>query len=977
LRFGDFCVCCLRGLLSNQAWEQQRRRLKDLKQFSLRCPVSICKILDVEQLAPGTLLGHYKIVCKLGQGGMGVVYEAVDQKLGRHVAVKLLAETIGEDTAALERFWLEARAASSLNHPGICIIHELNESAEAPFIVMELLEGSSLEKAYHGHPMPYQRLLEMGTQLADALDAAHRKGILHRDIKPANIFLTSPGQAKLLDFGVAKLEGASDGDATSLGPGAPTFLKPITRDGLSVGTVAYMSPEQARGDGLDSRSDLFSLGVVLYEMATGQHPFQGGTTAVVFDHILNHAPAAPVSLNAQLPAEFEQMLNRALEKDRELRYQSAADLRADLKRLQRKSSSGNVSAASSTATPAEPGAGGPVTPITGVRASGAMPASGQSGAVSATGVPIAEQSSGKWRRLVYALAALLVLAAAGVAAWCFWPRSAPFAAISVSQITNAGNIEDIAFSADGRFLAEVKNDSSQRTLWVRNAATNTDAQILGAFGNNYVGLTFSPDGNYLYFTRGTPQNNSLSALYVMPVFGGTPKELLVDIDSAISFAPDGNRFTYLKWNPDRKDQYSEIHLSSKDGSNNQVIYTTQEYLGPPVWSPDGSRIAWTGTVPPAITAAIQIFDLSSKTLKTIAAPPGVLFQGSSGGETNLVWTSDGRHLLVFYKKAHTDHSQIGIVTVPSGEFHAVTNDVNAYNQLALSGDGRTLATVLSNIDSSISYYKAEGGAPLSTTSLRIAPSMIAWAKDDRLVFIISEIAVGWIDRTSGRVQTFDTGDIDPGTTIAACPDGHILFAGFPKGGGEARIFRMNADGGEVAQLTTTGVARAPFCTPDSRQVYYSVRESGFASSLWTVPIAGGTPKQLLPSNTTQAYKISSDGRLAGYEAAVANTSFEYKSIDVDSQRVVSVVPMNISDIVFTDTDYSHDNRAVIYSILQNGGRVLLYQPLDGTAPHTLTDPVQEIIWSFASSPSNELATARRKSSSDVVLITDQNANGKN
>jgi len=906
---------------------------------------------------------------------MGVVYEAVDQKLGRHVAVKLLAETIGEDTAALERFWLEARAASSLNHPGICIIHELNESAESPFIVMELLEGSSLEKAYHGHPMPYPRLLEMGTQLADALDAAHRKGILHRDIKPANIFLTNSAQAKLLDFGVAKLDSSIDGEATSVDPQGPTFMKPITREGLSVGTVAYMSPEQARGEGLDSRSDLFSLGVVLYEMATGQHPFQGGTTAVVFDHILNHAPTAPVSLNAQLPAEFEQMLNRALEKDRELRYQSTADLRADLKRLQRKSSSGTVIPASSTAAPSGPGTSGPATPLTG--SSETMPSSSQSGSVSATGVPIADKSSGKFHRLLFALVALVVLAAAGFAAWRFWPRSQPFAAISVSQLTNAGNIENIAFSADGRFLAEVKNDSSQRTLWVRNAATNTDAQILGPFGNTYVGLTFSPDGNYLYFTRGTPENNSLSALYVMPVFGGTPKELIVDIDSTISFAPDGNRFTYLKWTPDRKDQYSEIHVSGKDGSNNQVIYATPEYIGPPVWSPDGNRIAWTGTVPPAITAAILVFDLSSKTLKTIAAPPGVLFQGPASGETNLVWTSDGRHLLVFYKKAHTDRSQIGIVAVPSGEFHAVTNDVNAYNQLALSADGRTLATVLTNIDSSISYYKAEGGAPLSTTPLRIAPSMIAWANEDRLVFIISQIVVGWIDRATGRVQTFDTGDIDPGSSIAACADGHILFTGFPKGGGEARLFRMDADGGEVAQLTTTGVARYPFCTPDSRQVYYSVRESGFTSSLWTVPLAGGTPKQLLPSNTTQAYRISSDGRLAGYEASISNASFAYKSTDVTSRRVVSVVPMNISDIINSDIDYSHDNRAVIYSILQNGGRVLLYQPLDGTTPHALTDPVQEIIWSFASSPSNELATARRQSSSDVVLISDQGASGKN
>ena len=310
--------------------------------------------VGVKELAPGTLLGHYKIVRRLGQGGMGVVYEAVDQKLGRHVAVKLLANAAdtpatGDNDPALERFWREARAASSLNHPGICIIHELDETAAPPFLVLELLEGSSLEKLYRGHAMPYPKLVAMGIQLADALDAAHRKGILHRDIKPANIFITSSGQAKLLDFGLAKL------DEACVGPEASTAVVPLTDSGSAVGTVAYMSPEQARGDPLDLRSDLFSLGVVLYEMATGQHPFSGSTTAVVFDRILNHPPPPPISLNAELPAEFENILNKTLEKDRELRCQSAAELRADLKRLQRNSSSASVTTTAVSAT-SPPGA---------------------------------------------------------------------------------------------------------------------------------------------------------------------------------------------------------------------------------------------------------------------------------------------------------------------------------------------------------------------------------------------------------------------------------------------------------------------------------------------------------------------------------------------------------------------------------------------------------------------------------------------
>src|SRR5271155_2336004 len=297
----------------------------------------------VQDLDTEFLLGHYKIIRRLGEGGMGVVYEAEDQKLGRRVAVKVLPESTREDPSALERFWREARAASALNHPGICTIYELNESAETPFIVMELLEGSSLEKLYRGKAMPYPKLLEMGVQLADALDAAHRKGILHRDIKPANIFLTNSGQAKLLDFGLAKQEGVPGDSNAGVDPDSPTAVDPLTSSGSSVGTVAYMSPEQARAEPLDARSDLFSLGVVLYEMATGRHPFTGASTAVVFDRILNHPPVAPISLNSQLPVEFEDMLNKTLEKDRELRCQAAAELRGDLKRLQRKSSSGSAS----------------------------------------------------------------------------------------------------------------------------------------------------------------------------------------------------------------------------------------------------------------------------------------------------------------------------------------------------------------------------------------------------------------------------------------------------------------------------------------------------------------------------------------------------------------------------------------------------------------------------------------------------------
>lgn len=277
---------------------------------------------------------------------MGVVYEGEDLKLGRHVALKLIAGNHGGETAALDRFWREARTASALNHPGICTIYEINESESQPFLVMELLDGQSLDRLYLGQAMPIPRLIELGVQLSDAVDAAHKKGILHRDLKPANIFVTGSGQAKILDFGLARFQELGSTDSTEAGLTARDML---TSPGTTLGTIAYMSPEQARGEELDSRSDVFSLGVVLYEMATGKHPFGGTTSAVVFDKLLNYVPAAPISLNHELPPEFENILNKALEKDRELRYQSAAELRTDLRRLQR-SSSGSRAAASTAHT---------------------------------------------------------------------------------------------------------------------------------------------------------------------------------------------------------------------------------------------------------------------------------------------------------------------------------------------------------------------------------------------------------------------------------------------------------------------------------------------------------------------------------------------------------------------------------------------------------------------------------------------------
>ena len=478
---------------------------------------------------------------------MGVVYKAEDTRLSRPVALKFLPPQFHADPAALERFRREARAASALNHPNICTVYDIGESEGQPFIAMEYLEGKTLRERILAGPLKLEDLLDAGTQIADALQAAHSRRIVHRDIKPANIFMTESGQVKVMDFGLAKVGHGPSADGEAATTAATLTQELVTSPGTAPGTVAYMSPEQARGENLDFRSDLFSFGAVLYEMATGYLPFRGNTSAVVFEAILNKAPVSPGLLRPDLPAELERIISSTLEKDRNVRCQSASEIKAALMRLRR----GNES----------------------------------SGATAAAARPASKRVA-LW---IIAAIACIVLAGAASIVWR-WLRGpvTPFRQTKISRVTAEGKAKRAAaISNDGKYLAYVLGDAVGESVWVRQIATGSDLQLVAPMDVNHWRIAFSPDTSYVYFIRG---EGFIGTLYRVPVIGGMAQKLVIDVDTGPTFSPDGKRMAFVR----HASTVDNLVIANSDGAGEKMLATREAMaaVGQPAWSPDGEKIVW-------------------------------------------------------------------------------------------------------------------------------------------------------------------------------------------------------------------------------------------------------------------------------------------------------------------------------------------------------------------------------------------------
>ncbi len=906
----------------------------------------------------GTTISHYRVLEKLGEGGMGVVYKARDTRLDRDVALKFLPSHVSATKETTARFLQEAKAAAALNHANICTIYGVEEHADADgpigsnrmFIAMEYIDGGTLREK-----LPLAGIADVvaiAAQVGEALHEAHSKGIVHRDIKADNVMLTSKGGVKVMDFGLAKLKGS---------------LK-LTKTSSTVGTLGYMAPEQIGGGEVDARSDLFSFGVLIFEMLTGRLPFRGEHEAAMVYSIMNEQPEPLTKFLPDAPAELVLLTSKALEKEPAERYQSVAEMLVDLRRL--KKSTTRVSR--SYPLQARPGDGGiPSSRIATQGGSGFHPAQG-----SGSGTVPAGDGGGKRPKKIPLIAGTIILIAAAIVVFRMMKedRIIPSAAnVKMSRLTSSGDAGYATISPDGKYVVYVKGVEGERGLWIRQVASGTDINVIPPSDVRIIGSSFSNDGNYVYYTAALPEAPLLT-VYRTPVIGGAPpRKIIENVDSPVSLSPDDSRLAFFRVFPGTGEE--AIFIANADGSGERKLISRDGknlfYAGEgatPAWSPDGSVI-----VSPAGTT-VGKFSMDIVAIPVDEPAERMMTQMRLSDIGRIAWYPDGRGLIACTNFEGEPATQISYISYPDGEVTRITNDLLSYgpSSLSITKDASAIVSAQSQSNSTVMIVPRGDASSIREVTRGATRNDgqggLDWIDNERMVYTsysngMSHLWVAGSGASDPSQLTFsgrsanDPSTLHPGGVIFYVSNNDTLPC----------IWRMNADGSNAARVTDDEDYN-PEVSPDGHWLLFDSWRSG-ARSLWKLKIGSADTATMFRHGAVEA-RFSPDGRLVAcwlHDEKIQRSRMTILSFP-DGATVSAFDFPGASGQ--PDFQWAPDGKAIHFSESRKGvDNIRAYDYRTGKVTD-VTKFTSGDIYNFAWSPDGKnLAVARGQSTSDIVLIT--------